>query len=181
MAKKFFTMEVRNRHRDWASTEEELEDDLYNSPAMRRLWGKVVNAVGSAVAGLQDINQLVPQLTSLGMRHVGYGIPEEYFEIGGRALALTLKEGLGDLYTLEVEQAWTMVYGFISATMVNGMRARKAEIALSETHSTHSCLSSRSVNTTPPAFDSQNPVMGSQVFGGREVYKIERHLHKAAF
>merc|ERR1712048_1463397 len=145
MAKKFFTMEVRNRHRDWASTEEELEDDLYNSPAMRRLWGKVVNAVGSAVAGLQDINKLVPQLTSLGMRHVGYGIPEEYFEIGGEALALTLEEGLGDLYTPEVKHAWTMVYGFISATMLNGMRARKAELAQCETFSRLSTPSSQTI------------------------------------
>jgi serine/threonine protein kinase len=182
-SKILFTMEVRNRYKDWSSTEEEDETDLYNSPAMRRLWGKVVNAVGSAVAGLQDINKLVPLLTSLGMRHVGYGIPEEYFEIGGKALALTLKEGLGELYTPDVEHAWTMVYGFISATMVNGLRIRKAEMAASETRDTQSSISSNSIHVARPLLKkaSQSPVVGSQVTGGREIYKIERHLHKAIF
>merc|ERR1711988_638228 len=113
----------------------------------------------------------------------GYGIPEEYFEIGGKALALTLKEGLGDLYTPEVEHAWTMVYGFISATMLNGLRARKAELILSETRSTHSSISSHSVNPIDRGLDTsvQTLVVGSNVTGGREVYKIDRHLHKAIF
>ncbi|CAE7197341.1 hmp, partial [Symbiodinium sp. KB8] len=106
---------------------DEDERNIAASPALRRLFGRVVDAVGSAAAGLQDMNKMVPALTQLGMRHVGYNLKEEYFEISEKALLLTLREGLGDLFTKEVEFAWSMVYNFIIATMLAGFRSAQAE------------------------------------------------------
>ncbi|CAE7524255.1 hmp, partial [Symbiodinium natans] len=123
-----FPIAVRSRYRDWATDEDEDERNLAASPALRRLFGRVVDAVGSAVAGLQDMNKMVPALTQLGMRHVGYNLKEEYFEISEKALVLTLREGLGDLFTKEVEFAWSMVYNFIIATMLAGFRTARAEV-----------------------------------------------------
>jgi len=122
-----FPLAVRSRYRDWASDEDEDERNIAASPALRRLFGRVVDAVGSAAAGLQDMNKMVPALTQLGMRHVGYNLKEEYFEISEKALLLTLREGLGDLFTKEVEFAWSMVYNFIIATMLAGFRTAQAE------------------------------------------------------
>merc|ERR1719230_600404 len=65
--KELFPIAVRNRHRDWACGEEENEDDPVDSPALRKLFAKVLDAVGTAVAGLQDVASLVPHLTALGM------------------------------------------------------------------------------------------------------------------
>ena len=42
---------------DWASSME--EDHLESSPALRNLFAKVVEAVGSAVAGLHNLSRLV--------------------------------------------------------------------------------------------------------------------------
>jgi hemoglobin-like flavoprotein len=131
-AKRLFPMSVRMRYRDWASETEEDENDLDNSPALRKLWAKVIDAVGSAVAGMHEINKLVPMLTQLGMRHVGYGLKPEYVQLAGKILIDVLKEGLGDNCTKEVENAWVMVFGFMSATMLGGFRAMQEEIRMKE-------------------------------------------------
>lgn len=133
VTKELFPIAVRNRHRDWACQEEEDEDDPVNSPALRKLFAKVLDAVGTAVAGLQDIASLVPHLTALGMRHINYNTTSEHFAYGGQALLITLRAGLGELYTPDVEAAWKLVYDFVSATIIAGLkmaREKQEEIKL---------------------------------------------------
>lgn len=127
-AKQLFPMRVRMRYQDWASEVQEDENDLDNSPALRKLWAKVIDAVGSAVAGLHDVNKLVPMLIQLGMRHVGYGLKPEYVQLAGTILVDVLKEGLGDAFTKEIENSWVMVFGFMSATMLQGFNTMQEEI-----------------------------------------------------
>jgi len=126
-SKELFPLSVRARYRDWASGVEE-DDDLDNSPALRKLWAKVIDAVGSAVAGLQDVGKLVPMLQKLGFRHHQYNMKEEYFQVAATVLIEVLKENLGDMFTPEIEQAWVMVYSFMTATMVAGLRSAVAEV-----------------------------------------------------
>eukprot|EP00931_Biecheleriopsis_adriatica_P043357 TRINITY_DN2478_c0_g1_i5.p1 TRINITY_DN2478_c0_g1~~TRINITY_DN2478_c0_g1_i5.p1 ORF type:complete len:640 (-),score=156.89 TRINITY_DN2478_c0_g1_i5:507-2375(-) len=126
--KSLFPMSVRSRYLDWANSPEEDEDDFINSSALRNLFSKVLDAVGTAVAGLQNISKLVPELNALGMRHINYSMKEEYFEFGGQALVLTLQDGLGSMLTEEVQQAWISVYEFISASIISGLKfARERE------------------------------------------------------
>lgn len=190
-----FPMSVRNRYRDWANDEEEREHDLNNSPALRRLWGKVIEAVGSCVAGLHDMNKLVPQLTQLGMRHAGYGLKMEYLYVAEQVLILTLKDALGQVFTKEVEFAWTMVYSFMTATMICGLRAMQSEIekkhALLDvprpetspviTSVSPSRASSVAANSEHASETAQGLFVGQQIEGGQEVYRIDRHLQKAIF
>jgi len=131
-AKDLFPVSVRMRYRDWTSEEEESETDLNNSPALRKLWAKVVDAVGSAVAGLQDIKKLAPQLQQLGMRHVGYGLKAEYWRVAEKVLVEVLQEGLQEKFTDDIRDAWVMVYGFMTAIMLSGYQSAKAEIAAKE-------------------------------------------------
>ena len=79
-AKALFPLSVRLRYKDW-DTDEEEGGDPENSPALRKLWAKFITVVGSAVAGIQDCAKLVPNLQQLGIRHVGYGLKPEYFNI----------------------------------------------------------------------------------------------------
>merc|ERR1712203_1045550 len=92
---------------------------------MGKLFGKVLNAVGCVVAGLQDSRKLVPLLTSLGMRHISYNTNEAFWPILGKAVNLTLADLLGDSFTPEVENAWNVVYGFTSSIMIAGLRQAK--------------------------------------------------------
>jgi len=118
-----FPPEVRHKYRDWSAEEGgEEEGDLLDSPALRKLFGKVLNAVGVSVAGLRQPSQMVPMLTQLGARHIGYSVEESYWKVLGEGLILTLKECLGEDFTPEVELAWTLVYGFMSAVMIEGLR-----------------------------------------------------------
>lgn len=92
--------------------------DLYNSPSLKKHGVAVVGAVGVAVVGLKDLDKLVPVLQQLGARHVGYGVVPEHFDIVGKALILTLREALGeDVFSEEVEEAWTNVFGVIKSVM----------------------------------------------------------------
>ncbi|CAL1127006.1 unnamed protein product [Cladocopium goreaui] len=100
----------------------EVEDEFENSPATRNLFAKVVEAVGTAVAGLHNISRLVFELNALGMRHINYNMQEEYFAYGGQALVLTLQDGLGKALTDEIKQAWVSIYEFISANIISGLR-----------------------------------------------------------
>lgn len=122
VTKSLFPVSVRKRYRDWSCSEEEVEDGFENSPALRNLFAKVVEAVGSAVAGLHNISRLVAELNALGMRHINYNMKEEFFEYGGQALVLTLQDGLGTSLTEDVKQAWVAVYEFISACIISGLR-----------------------------------------------------------
>ena len=130
-AKALFPMSMRLRYKDWDTDEEEGEDPS-NSPALRKLWAKFITVVGSAVAGIQDTARLVPMLQALGMRHVGYGLKSEYFDLAGKVLIEVLAEWLGEGFTKEVENAWVMVSGFMVATMHGGFMSASGEIKAKE-------------------------------------------------
>jgi len=124
-----FPPEVRFKYRDWMADEEHDESNVFHSPALRKLFAKFVNAIGSTVAGLHDFSRLVPMLTQLGSRHLSYGLNEGHWPIMGKALILTLRDCLGGSLTSEVESAWAMVYGFMSNIMIEGLRSAKAGAA----------------------------------------------------
>merc|ERR1740129_921908 len=113
------------KYREWTADERDDEADLRNSAALRKLFGKVLNAVGCVVAGLQESSKLVPLLTSLGRRHIAYNTNEDFWPALGKAVNMTLAELLGDSFTTEVENAWRVVYGFTSSIMIAGLRQAK--------------------------------------------------------
>ena len=82
-----------------------------------------MGAVKTAVDGLDDIERVAPFLVRLGARHVRYGVAPEHFDLVGAALMWTLEQGLGELFTLEVREAWIVAYGIITNAMLAGMDA----------------------------------------------------------
>jgi len=127
-----FPPQVREKYREWTAEEgvAESERSLYDSPGLRNIFVKIVNTTGQAVAGLHDLGQLIPMLRQLGTRHVGYGVQEEHLPAMGKALILSLRACLGDSFTDEVEYAWTTAFGFISAILVEAMRAHQPAMSL---------------------------------------------------
>lgn len=74
--------------------------------------------LATAVGGLNQLETIVPAVQELAVRHAGYGVSEKDYDTVGEALLWTLEQGLGDLYTEEVAEAWTAVYGILAATMI---------------------------------------------------------------
>jgi len=84
---------------------------------------KLMKMIGAAVGGLNDIPSLVPVVQDLGKRHVDYGVLDAHYDTVGEALLWTLGAGLGDAFTEEVKEAWTLVYTTLATVMKDAAAA----------------------------------------------------------
>ena len=96
------------------------ETNLYESEKLKAHATKVMTTVGVAVAGLADLEKLVPVLKALGERHKARNVMPEHYGIVGAALLYALGQGLGERWTDEVRDAWAGVYHVVSTTMIEG-------------------------------------------------------------
>jgi hemoglobin-like flavoprotein len=87
--------------------------------AMKTQGNKLMTMLGAAVAGLTNLDALIPILKDLGKRHVAYKVEPSHYDTVGTALLGTLETGLGDDFTPEVKEAWTSVYGTMSGVMID--------------------------------------------------------------
>ncbi|WP_437968489.1 globin domain-containing protein [Sorangium sp. So ce260] len=87
---------------------------------------KLMQTLAVAVDGLNNLPKLVPVLQGLGVRHQGYMVAERHYDIVGEALLWTLREGLGDAFSSDVESAWKEVYGVIADVMKKAAAAHAA-------------------------------------------------------
>jgi hemoglobin-like flavoprotein len=87
--------------------------------AMVEQGNKLMMMLSSAVAGLSNLDMLVPVLQNLGKRHVEYQVKPSHYDTVGAALLGTLAVGLGDDFTPEVKDAWTNVYGTMATVMID--------------------------------------------------------------
>jgi hemoglobin-like flavoprotein len=78
---------------------------------------KLMKTLTVAVAGLDDLDALVPVLQTLGRNHCNYNVKESMYATVGEALLWTLDKGLGDAFTPDVKDAWAAVYGIMAKTM----------------------------------------------------------------
>ena len=78
---------------------------------------RLMEMIAAAVAGLDDLDALVPIVQVLGVRHKDYGVQDEHYATVAEALLWTLEQGLGDAFTPDVKEAWANVYTVIADTM----------------------------------------------------------------
>lgn len=78
---------------------------------------KLMKMIGLAVNGLDRLDELVPIVQQLGVRHRGYGVRDEHYDTVASALVWTLEQGLGPAFTPETKEAWVAVYGILASTM----------------------------------------------------------------
>eukprot|EP00929_Paragymnodinium_shiwhaense_P022727 TRINITY_DN14438_c0_g1_i3.p1 TRINITY_DN14438_c0_g1~~TRINITY_DN14438_c0_g1_i3.p1 ORF type:complete len:124 (-),score=21.52 TRINITY_DN14438_c0_g1_i3:354-725(-) len=69
--------------------------------------------------------RLVPILQKLGVKHVGYGVIPEHYDIVGQAIVDAMKVALGGLFTPAVSNAWLKVYKVVKTTMIEAAAAAK--------------------------------------------------------
>jgi hemoglobin-like flavoprotein len=84
---------------------------------MRDQGHRLMQALGLAIRNLEHLEWVVPAMKELGRRHAGYGVKPEHFGTVGAAFLWTLERGLGSAFTAEVRDAWTSVYGLLTAPM----------------------------------------------------------------
>lgn len=86
--------------------------------AMKTQGNKLMTMLAAAVAGLSNLEALIPVLQNLGKKHVEYKVEPSHYDTVGTALLETLSVGLGDDFTPEVKEAWTSVYTTMSTVMI---------------------------------------------------------------
>ena len=80
---------------------------------------KLMKMIGTAVNGLDRLEEIVPVVQDLGKRHVDYGVKNKDYDTVGTALIWTLEQGLGEAFTPDVKGAWVAVYTILAVTMKN--------------------------------------------------------------
>src|SRR5829696_144323 len=78
---------------------------------------KLMQMLTAAVKGLDRLDQLIPVVKDLGLRHARYGVLDAHYDTVGEALLWTLEMGLGRGFTAQVREAWAAVYGLLATTM----------------------------------------------------------------
>jgi len=85
---------------------------------------KLMATIATAVGGLDNLEDIVPVVQDLGIRHIAYGVKPEHYDTVGGALLWTLEQGLGEAFTPEVKAAWTEVYTVLATTMKDAAAAQ---------------------------------------------------------
>lgn len=79
---------------------------------------KLMEMLGSIVAGLHDPQQLHARFRDLGVRHQAYGVSEEHYDDVGAALLQSLRTALGPDFDADLEEAWATVYADLAEHMI---------------------------------------------------------------
>lgn len=90
---------------------------------LREQGRKLMQMLSLAVNGLDRLDQLVPVVRQLGVRHAGYGVVDDHYDTVAAALLWTLERGLGEEFTPEARDAWIAVYTTLASTMKDAAAA----------------------------------------------------------
>lgn len=84
---------------------------------------KLMAMINTAVNGLDNLEALIEPIKDSGARHVSYGVKDEDYDKVAAALLWTLEQGLGELFTPKVKEAWTVTYTTVASVMKEGAAA----------------------------------------------------------
>lgn len=101
------------------------------APDLKRLFetdmtdqgAKVMGAIGVAVAGLDCLDEILPQVQAMGRRHRDYGVEPAHYGVVGDAFLWTLDQALGGAFTPAVRDAWITAYGALTGVMIGAAEA----------------------------------------------------------
>jgi len=79
---------------------------------------KLMSTLAVVVAGLTDLNSVLPAASRLAKHHVSYGVEAAHYAFVGAALLWTLEQGLGEAWTPELASAWSSAYATLSGYMI---------------------------------------------------------------
>lgn len=98
---------------------------LFHDTDMRSQEMKLMAALATVVGKLRQLDEVIPGLEKLAVKHIAYGVEEHHYTTVGEALIQTLSLAFGERFTPELRTAWLFAYGAISGVMITA--ARRAE------------------------------------------------------
>jgi nitric oxide dioxygenase len=79
---------------------------------------KLMEMLNMIVERLDRFNELIQDIKSLAIRHVGYGVKPVDYEAVGSALLWTIQHQLAKVWSDELDKAWAECYSMLSSTMI---------------------------------------------------------------
>jgi hemoglobin-like flavoprotein len=108
-------------------------DDLFEvAPSVKPLFANVdmegqrqalLNMLVVLRESLRDLDDIVPDLEELGVRHAEYGAKPEHYPVVGEVLIGAMAEVGGDAWKPEYTAAWQEAYAVVQDVMVSGAAA----------------------------------------------------------
>lgn len=89
----------------------------------------LMGTLAVAVQSLHKVEEIVPVVQDLGVKHLGYGVKDEHYEAVGGSLLYTLEKGLGDDWNDDLKDAWTETYGTLADVMKEAAASAAAKPA----------------------------------------------------
>lgn len=98
-----------------------------DQPALRKMfpkemneqYTKLLNMINTIIARLDKIDEMTDEIAAMARRHVDYGVRPAHYKKVGKALIWTIKNGLGNDWTPELENAWNKCYNSLMNFMIN--------------------------------------------------------------
>lgn len=87
---------------------------------------KLMDMLSSMVIKLNNPEGFYTEVVAMGMRHAGYGVQPHHYDVVGAALLWTLEKGLGADWNIEIREAWSRLYGKVSAIMIEARKGLPA-------------------------------------------------------
>lgn len=91
---------------------------LFHDADMRSQEMKLMAALALVVGKLRQLDEVIPALEGLAVKHVAYGVEESHYATVGQALIETLSLAFAERFTPELRTAWLAAYGAISGVMI---------------------------------------------------------------
>ena len=86
---------------------------------MTRQGTMLMTSLSLAVNGLSDMENTLPSVQALGERHYSYGVKPEYYQPAVESFIWSLEHHLGDQFTPELKEAWTIAFQSLADTMLS--------------------------------------------------------------
>lgn len=93
---------------------------LFANTDMAQQRRHLLSSLVLVVKNLRNTDKLTEALKSMGRRHQDYGaLPEHYGAVASSMMA-AMKELAGDLWTRDVEDAWSQAFSMVASVMLSG-------------------------------------------------------------
>lgn len=79
---------------------------------------KLLHMLNYVIKKLDRLEDIIEDVKKLAIRHGNYGVKNEHYAAVGAALLWTLRQGLGEMWTMDLEAAWTLCYQALSSAMM---------------------------------------------------------------
>ena len=102
-------------------------EKLFHTPKEQQS-RKLIEMLSVIVGRLDRLEELTEEIKQLAIRHVQYGVKEQHYKAVGTALLWTLRQGLGNDWNEEVNEAWATCFQILSDTMINASGYKKSAL-----------------------------------------------------